>query len=169
MKVFIAGTAYYYYYNVAEDSPAGNVTNIYTLFYPVLVNDKLEGPLHGNITNSNGDTLIDATSGTLNADALSGNVDSTLIAGALFNVAADDSTQRAIAQGNTVQIIGAGGITTTSDADGVITDYIKRIRINSWFNPINRCCSRRFNCISRQRKWHTKRRNTYRCSTCLRW
>jgi hypothetical protein len=121
VKVFIAGTSYYYYYNVAEDPPSGNVTNIYTLFYPVLVNDKLEGPLDGNITNSNGDTLIDATSGTLNADALSGNVDSTLIAGALFNVAADDSTQRAIAQGNTVQIIGAGGITTTSDADGVIT------------------------------------------------
>jgi hypothetical protein len=41
----------------------------------------------------------------------------------LFNltIAADDSTQRNIQSGNTIKFIGAGGVTTSSDADGAIT------------------------------------------------
>jgi hypothetical protein len=38
-----------------------------------------------------------------------------------FSVAADDSTQRSIASGNTIKFIGAGGVTTSSDNDGNIT------------------------------------------------
>ena len=38
-----------------------------------------------------------------------------------FNVASDDSTVRPISSGNTVKFIGAGGVTTSSDADGNIT------------------------------------------------
>lgn len=38
-----------------------------------------------------------------------------------FNVAADDSTLRAISSEETVKFIGAGGITTASDAEGAIT------------------------------------------------
>jgi len=38
-----------------------------------------------------------------------------------FSVAADDSTQRAISSGNLIKFIGAGGLTTSSDADGNIT------------------------------------------------
>jgi hypothetical protein len=38
-----------------------------------------------------------------------------------FNVAADDSTQRAISSGELIQFIGAGGITTASDEEGNIT------------------------------------------------
>jgi hypothetical protein len=38
-----------------------------------------------------------------------------------FNVAADDSTQRTIGSQETVKFIGAGGITTASDAEGNIT------------------------------------------------
>lgn len=38
-----------------------------------------------------------------------------------FNVAADDSTQRTIGTQETVKFIGAGGITTASDAEGNIT------------------------------------------------
>lgn len=36
-------------------------------------------------------------------------------------IAADDSTQRRISSGNLIQFIGAGGVTTSSDADGNIT------------------------------------------------
>lgn len=36
-------------------------------------------------------------------------------------VAGDDSTQRRINNGNLIKFVGAGGVTTTSDADGVIT------------------------------------------------
>jgi hypothetical protein len=38
-----------------------------------------------------------------------------------FNVAADDSTQRTVGSQETVKFIGAGGITTASDAEGNIT------------------------------------------------
>jgi hypothetical protein len=38
-----------------------------------------------------------------------------------FFTAADDSTQRLITNGNTVKFIGAGGVTTSSNADGTIT------------------------------------------------
>ena len=38
-----------------------------------------------------------------------------------FFTAADDSTQRLITNGNTVKFIGAGGVTTSSNADGYIT------------------------------------------------
>jgi len=38
-----------------------------------------------------------------------------------FFTAADDSTQRLINNGNTVKFIGAGGVTTSSNADGYIT------------------------------------------------
>jgi hypothetical protein len=38
-----------------------------------------------------------------------------------FFTAADDSTQRLINNGNTVKFVGAGGVTTSSDADGNIT------------------------------------------------
>jgi hypothetical protein len=38
-----------------------------------------------------------------------------------FSIAADDSTQRTINSGNLVKFIGAGGITTSSDADGNVT------------------------------------------------
>lgn len=38
-----------------------------------------------------------------------------------FFTAADDSTQRLITSGNTVKFIGAGGVTTSSNADGTIT------------------------------------------------
>lgn len=38
-----------------------------------------------------------------------------------FSVAADDSTQREITSGNLIKFIGAGGLTTSSDADGTIT------------------------------------------------
>jgi len=38
-----------------------------------------------------------------------------------FSVAADDSTQRAISNNELVKFIGAGGITTSSDAEGAIT------------------------------------------------
>jgi hypothetical protein len=38
-----------------------------------------------------------------------------------FAIAADDSTQRLISNGETVQIIGGSGITTASDAEGNIT------------------------------------------------
>jgi hypothetical protein len=38
-----------------------------------------------------------------------------------FNVAADDSTQRAISNNELIKFIGAGGITTASDAEGNIT------------------------------------------------
>jgi len=38
-----------------------------------------------------------------------------------FFTAADDSTQRLITSGNTVKFIGAGGVTTSSNADGYIT------------------------------------------------
>lgn len=39
----------------------------------------------------------------------------------VFFVAADDSTQISIESNNTIQIIGAGGITTAVDADGIVT------------------------------------------------
>lgn len=39
----------------------------------------------------------------------------------VFSVAADDSTEIQIQSGNTIQIIGAGGITTAVDADGIVT------------------------------------------------
>jgi hypothetical protein len=39
----------------------------------------------------------------------------------VFSVAADDSTQRTISSGNLIKFIGAGGVTTASDADGTIT------------------------------------------------
>ena len=38
-----------------------------------------------------------------------------------LNVAADDSTQRTISSGNLIKFIGAGGVTTSSNADGTIT------------------------------------------------
>ena len=38
-----------------------------------------------------------------------------------LSVAADDSTQRVISSGNLIKFVGAGGVTTTSDADGTIT------------------------------------------------
>jgi hypothetical protein len=38
-----------------------------------------------------------------------------------FSVAADDSTQRAISNNELIKFIGAGGITTASDAEGNIT------------------------------------------------
>lgn len=38
-----------------------------------------------------------------------------------LNVAADDSTQRTISTGNLIKFVGAGGVTTSSDADGTIT------------------------------------------------
>jgi hypothetical protein len=38
-----------------------------------------------------------------------------------FNVAADDSTQRAISSGELIKFIGTGGITTTADTEGNIT------------------------------------------------
>ena len=38
-----------------------------------------------------------------------------------FSVAADDSTQRSISSGELIKFIGAGGITTSSDAEGYIT------------------------------------------------
>jgi hypothetical protein len=38
-----------------------------------------------------------------------------------LNIAADDSTQRNIQSGNTIKFIGAGGVTTSSNADGAIT------------------------------------------------
>ena len=38
-----------------------------------------------------------------------------------FFTAADDSTQRLITNGNTVKFLGAGGVTTSSNADGTIT------------------------------------------------
>ena len=38
-----------------------------------------------------------------------------------LSVAADDSTQRVISSGNLIKFVGAGGITTASDANGVIT------------------------------------------------
>jgi hypothetical protein len=38
-----------------------------------------------------------------------------------LSVAADDSTTRSISSGDVIRFIGAGGVTTTSDADGTIT------------------------------------------------
>jgi hypothetical protein len=38
-----------------------------------------------------------------------------------LNIAADDSTQRNIPSGNIIKFIGAGGVTTSSNADGAIT------------------------------------------------
>lgn len=38
-----------------------------------------------------------------------------------LSIAADDSTQRNIQSGNTIKFIGAGGVTTASNADGAIT------------------------------------------------
>lgn len=38
-----------------------------------------------------------------------------------LSIAADDSTQRLISSGNLIKFVGAGGVTTTSDADGTIT------------------------------------------------
>ena len=38
-----------------------------------------------------------------------------------FNVAADDSTQRTVSSGETIKFIGAGTVTTSSDAEGNIT------------------------------------------------
>jgi len=38
-----------------------------------------------------------------------------------FSISADDSTQQSIPLGDTIQFVGAGGIVTTSDGNGVIT------------------------------------------------
>ena len=38
-----------------------------------------------------------------------------------FNIAADDSTQQIVTEGNTIQFVGGSGITTTATADGVVT------------------------------------------------
>jgi hypothetical protein len=38
-----------------------------------------------------------------------------------FSIAADDSTQRSVPLGDTIQFVGLGGIVTTSDGNGVIT------------------------------------------------
>ena len=118
-KEYVAGTTYYYYQNVDQAPPSGNSTMIYTLYYPLDVTDKPGAT--SDILNSNGDTLIDSTTGTINADALSGSVNSDLISGELFTVAADDSTSRSISRGEGIQFIGANGITTSSDSEGNIT------------------------------------------------
>jgi hypothetical protein len=39
----------------------------------------------------------------------------------IWRVAGDDSTQRAINNGETVRFVGAGGVTTTTDAEGTVT------------------------------------------------
>jgi hypothetical protein len=48
-----------------------------------------------------------------------------------FSVAADDSTQRSISSGELVKFIGAGGVTTASDAEGNITITGSKV-IGSW-------------------------------------
>ena len=118
-KEYVAGTTYYYYQNVDQAPPSGTSQMIYTLYYPLDVSDQPGAT--SDILNSNGDTLIDSTTGTINADALSGSVNSSLISGELFTVAADDSTSRSISRGEGIQFIGANGITTSSDSEGNIT------------------------------------------------
>jgi hypothetical protein len=64
-----------------------------------------------------------ATISSLSAVATSGNYSDLVNAPSQFalSVAADDSTQISISSGETIQFIGAGGVTTTADADGTIT------------------------------------------------
>lgn len=38
-----------------------------------------------------------------------------------FNIAGDDSTQREITSGNTVKFVGSGNVTTSTDANGIVT------------------------------------------------
>jgi hypothetical protein len=55
-----------------------------------------------------------------------GTVQSTAAQAFSFSVAADDSTQRAISNNELVKFIGAGGVTTASDAEGNITiNYVQ--------------------------------------------
>ena len=50
-----------------------------------------------------------------------GTVQTTAAEAFSFSVAADDSTQRAISNNESIKFIGAGGVTTASDAEGNIT------------------------------------------------
>ena len=64
-----------------------------------------------------------ATISSLSAVATSGNYNDLVNAPSQFtlSIAADDSTQISISSGETIQFIGAGGLTTTADDDGTIT------------------------------------------------
>lgn len=64
-----------------------------------------------------------ATISSLSAVATSGNYSDLVNTPSQFelSVAADDSTQISISSGETIRFVGAGGVTTTSDADGTIT------------------------------------------------
>jgi hypothetical protein len=62
-----------------------------------------------------------ADSGTGSIKFPDGTVQTTAAQAFSFSVAADDSTQREISNNELIKFIGAGGITTSSDAEGYIT------------------------------------------------
>jgi plastocyanin len=67
-----------------------------------------------------GDPTVAGASGYV-VDVVSGVGENLVVSEFSFAIAADDSTQRLISNGETVQIIGGTGITTASDAEGNIT------------------------------------------------
>jgi hypothetical protein len=73
-------------------------------------------------TNSIGGVKVDGTTITITDGVISSQgSQSVSLQEFTFNVAADDSTQREITNGNTVKFIGAGSVTTSTNADGNVT------------------------------------------------
>jgi hypothetical protein len=75
-------------------------------------------PSVGKISNGAYDWTFGTDGGLTFPD---GTVQTTAAEAFSFSVAADDSTQRAISNNELIKFIGAGGITTSSDAEGYIT------------------------------------------------
>jgi hypothetical protein len=100
-------------YGWGDHAGAGYLTSVGTISY----NDLSDKPtlFSGSYTDlTNKPSLF---SGSYNDLTDKPNLSSTY----QFSVAADDSTQRLISTGETVKFIGAGGITTSSDAEGAVT------------------------------------------------
>lgn len=105
-------------YGWGDHAGAGYLTSVGTISY----NDLSDKPtlFSGSYTDlTNKPTIPNNVSQLVND---SGYITASAIpAQFTFNVAADDSTQRTVGTQETVKFIGAGGITTASDAEGNIT------------------------------------------------
>lgn len=105
-------------YGWGNHASAGYLTSVGTVSYNDLSNKPtLFSGSYADLTNK---PTIPTTTGELTNN--SGYITASAIpAQFTFNVAADDSTQRTIGTQETIKFIGAGGITTSSDAEGNIT------------------------------------------------
>ena len=133
--------------NITITGSGGSLGNIFAVYNNTLVSSDSDAYINFDAPNGNNILALGTNDGaivTISTDGgystfefvadtgfgsikfPDGTIQTTAAQAFSFSVAADDSTQRLISSGELVKFIGAGGVTTASDAEGNITiNYVQ--------------------------------------------